>query len=85
MLVCFFILHARLRARWAPGIPCALCLQRAECEKQNSRESRGEITKMCLNVIASAAKQSTLTSLLRDGLLAEPVIGRAFALPVGSQ
>jgi hypothetical protein len=25
MLVCFFILHARLRARRAPGIPCALC------------------------------------------------------------
>jgi hypothetical protein len=24
MLVCFFILHARLRARRAPGIPCAL-------------------------------------------------------------
>src|SRR6266436_7577515 len=26
MLVCFFHLHARLRARRAPGIPCALCL-----------------------------------------------------------
>src|SRR3954463_1485480 len=26
MLVCFFILHARLRARRAPGIPCALIL-----------------------------------------------------------
>jgi hypothetical protein len=24
MLVCFFILHARPRARRAPGIPCAL-------------------------------------------------------------
>jgi hypothetical protein len=24
MLVCFFILHARLRVRRAPGIPCAL-------------------------------------------------------------
>jgi hypothetical protein len=23
-LVCFFILHARLRAQRAPGIPCAL-------------------------------------------------------------
>jgi hypothetical protein len=36
-LVCFFISHARLRARHAPGIPCALCLQRAEGLKQNSR------------------------------------------------
>src|SRR5436305_5916742 len=26
MLVCFFILHARLRARRAPGIPCSLLL-----------------------------------------------------------
>src|SRR5438067_11187980 len=26
MLVCSFILHARLRARRAPGIPCALSL-----------------------------------------------------------
>jgi hypothetical protein len=26
-LVCFFILHARLRAHRAPGIPCALCIQ----------------------------------------------------------
>ena len=25
MLVCYFILHARLRAQRAPGIPCALC------------------------------------------------------------
>jgi hypothetical protein len=24
MLVCFFILHARLRVHRAPGIPCAL-------------------------------------------------------------
>jgi hypothetical protein len=28
MLVCFFILHARLRAHRAPGIPCALVLGR---------------------------------------------------------
>src|SRR6266436_801119 len=29
MLVCFFHLHARPRARLAPGIPCALCFLRA--------------------------------------------------------
>src|SRR6478672_3490376 len=29
-LVCFFHLHARLRAHRAPGIPCALCSQRGE-------------------------------------------------------
>src|SRR5580698_5394436 len=27
-LVCFFILHARLRVHRAPGISCALCYQR---------------------------------------------------------
>jgi len=30
LLVCFFILHARLRAHRAPGIPCALCSLGAE-------------------------------------------------------
>jgi hypothetical protein len=27
MLVCFFQPHTRLRARWTPGIPCALSLE----------------------------------------------------------
>jgi hypothetical protein len=27
MLVCFHLLHARLRVRPAPGFPCALCLR----------------------------------------------------------
>jgi hypothetical protein len=34
-LVCFFHLHARLRAHQAPGIPCALCYQRREWILQN--------------------------------------------------
>ena len=28
LLVCFFISHARLRVRLAPGVSCALCFQR---------------------------------------------------------
>jgi hypothetical protein len=59
---------------------------------------RGEVVKLCLDVIASAAKQSILS--LRGKMdcfatlamteramdcFAEPVIGRAFARPVGSQ
>jgi hypothetical protein len=36
---------------------------------QNSRETRGEIAKLCLTVIASEAKQSTLAFLLPHGLL----------------
>src|SRR6266581_1124415 len=37
MLVCFFTLHARLRAHWAPGIPCALCCEGREIHAQLGR------------------------------------------------
>ena len=57
------------RAHRTPGIPCALCLQRAERTGQTSRETRGEIAKLYLVVIASEAKQSILSFLLHDGLL----------------
>jgi hypothetical protein len=40
MLVCFFILHARLRVHCAPGIPCALWFQKAGLAWQNSDASR---------------------------------------------
>ena len=46
------------RAHRAPGIPCALRLERAERKGQTSRETCGEIAKVYLVVIASAAKQS---------------------------
>jgi hypothetical protein len=42
-----FILHARLRAHRAPGIPCALCSESGRFW-QNSRGSRGEIAKLRL-------------------------------------
>jgi hypothetical protein len=41
-----FYLHARLRARRAPGIPCALCLEGKEIW-QTSGASRREIAKLC--------------------------------------
>jgi hypothetical protein len=42
-LVCFFILHARLRVHRAPGIPCALyCWERRKV-LQTSGASRREI------------------------------------------
>ena len=41
-------LHTRPRVQRAPGLPCALCSERAKCSKQNSRETRGEIAKVCL-------------------------------------
>jgi hypothetical protein len=44
-------------------------IKRVDVPGKTRAKTRGEIAKMCLNVIASAAKQSILTSLLRDGLL----------------
>src|SRR3954463_8209207 len=61
MLVCFFILHARLRARRAPGIPCALMLFWGERFMHRSGASRREMAEVCAistAVIASEAKQS---------------------------
>jgi len=52
MLVCFFTLHARLRVHWAPGFPCALYSGDGSQEsEQNSRETRGEIAKLCLDAV----------------------------------
>jgi hypothetical protein len=49
-LVCFFISHARLRARHAPGIPCALCLQRVEGLRAKLAWRRGEIAEVCVEL-----------------------------------
>jgi hypothetical protein len=52
-------LHARPRVQRAPGLPCALSFQRAGRCWQNSREMRGEIVKVCLDLSTSLrAKQS---------------------------
>src|SRR5437763_11941270 len=41
MLVCFFILHARLRVHRAPGIPCALSLwAKHSCTTRAHRAAR---------------------------------------------
>jgi hypothetical protein len=51
--------------RLASGIPCALCLERADVDWQNSRETRGEIADLYSDGYArsEATKQSTLTCL----------------------
>jgi hypothetical protein len=53
--------------------------------KHNSGASRRGIVKLRLDVFASAAKQSILSLRGAMDCFAEPVIGRAFARPVGSQ
>jgi hypothetical protein len=59
----FFILHARLRARRAPGIPCALCSE-GRTKEQTSRETRGENAKSYLNVIARSVSDEAIHSFL---------------------
>ena len=58
MLVCFFILHARLRVHWAPGIPCALCFLWANGFCKNSGASRREIAEAHLEFTSLRANGS---------------------------
>src|SRR5258708_19579832 len=61
MLVCFFILHARLRVHWAPGIPCALCFLWANGFCKNSGSSRPRIAESHLtspHLLATAPHES---------------------------
>jgi hypothetical protein len=78
-------LHARLRVHWASGVPHAL--RGGNVHGKNSRTCGG-IAKLCLDLTplrgAKATKQSTLLASKLD-CFAEPVIGRAFARPFGSQ
>jgi hypothetical protein len=53
-------LHTRLRVHWAPGIPCALCFQKAGRSWQTSRETRGEIAKLCSTSLRGAQRRSNL-------------------------
>jgi hypothetical protein len=83
---------------WAPGIPHALVFQGGDF-MHNSGASRRGNAELYLDVIArsqrvrpsagpminSAMKQSILSSCGEMDCFAEPVIGRAFARPVGSQ
>jgi hypothetical protein len=92
MLVCFFHLHARLRAHQAPGIPCALCIL-GEWFMHNSGALRRENAVVCPSL--RATKQSSflsccgmdcfaslaMTALAMD-CFAEPVIGRAARDPL---
>ena len=78
-------LHARPRVQRAPGLPCTLCERGSKTRMQTSGDERREIAKPYPAVIASQAKQSISRHQGRMDCFAEPVIGRAFARPVGSQ
>src|SRR3954466_14492788 len=76
-----------LRAQSAPGFPCALSSREGQCIRIARTKSCREKEHPCLHVIASEAKQSSFPRCegKLDCLVAEPVIGRAFARPVGSR
>ena len=86
-LVCSFYFACE-----AAGASCARhslrpLISEGRTSMQNSGAGRGEIAKSCLDVIArgKATKQSSFLFLGAMDCFAEPVIGRAFARPVGSQ
>jgi hypothetical protein len=71
MLVCFFILHARLRVRRAPGIPCALWLEQGNSGKP--RVHRTARMRNCIHVIARSESDEAIHSLFArpDGNISE--------------
>src|ERR1700689_2112013 len=101
MLVCplLLLLHTRPRAHRTPGIPCALNSERAGINEHLAKKAFGEIAKPCPAVIARSAlvrrsppsgeggcdEAIHLSTCGAMDCFAEPVIGRAFARPVGSQ
>ena len=98
LLVCFFHSHARLRVRLASGIPCALRFSRVNSMHHPGGIRRGNADvrlsrRHCeersddLSAVAQRAKVEAIHSAASGEMdcVAEPVIGRAFARPVGSQ
>jgi hypothetical protein len=55
-----FFLPARLRARWAPGIPCALCIRGQDVSSKPRAKTRGEIADSHLDVIAKSASDEAI-------------------------
>jgi hypothetical protein len=85
--VLHLISHMRLRVHWAPGIPCALYSRGTLSYKSRAHRAAGMRVVCGVDVIArsKATKQSIVTAALAVECFAEPVIGRTFARPVGSQ
>jgi hypothetical protein len=72
------------RVQPASGIPCALSVERDDDWTKLGRN----VSRECFNSSLRGAKRRSNPYCLRGGILdcfAEPVIGRAFARPVGSQ
>jgi hypothetical protein len=86
-LVCFFHSHAGLWVRAkAPGIPCALLVLEGGLLKE-TRACCAARTLMHVAVIARSESDEAIQIVAMELWIgsAQPVIGRAFARPVGSQ
>jgi hypothetical protein len=85
--LCFVLPHMRSRVQRASGIPCALWIGGWEVQEQTSGARRRENAKLHQPSLrgALATKQSTSPLCRTMDCFAEPVIGRAFARPGGSQ
>src|ERR1700752_1089040 len=83
------IAHGNLRAQSAPGFPCALC-QRGSDEIAELRRNRAVRTRAhaCPRHCEERSDEAIQLAWRSEGKMdcfGEPVIGRAFARPVGSQ
>ena len=79
LLVCVLPLPSAHEAAGALGIRHSPRPQWGERFINDSGALRGEAANVCLDVIASAAKQSILSLRGKMDCFAEPVIGRRFA------
>jgi hypothetical protein len=79
----------RIWVQRAPGIPCALCYLGADDFMHNSGKSRRGNADSCLDYRHCEECDDEAIQICESGTMldcfAEPVIGRAFARPVGSQ
>ena len=81
MLVCFFILHARLRVHRAPGIPCALSISEAKdfLAQPRAQCAAGSRMRVCTqsglfeNRIPTAIRRDDAPFTLRPGLEPGPI------------
>jgi hypothetical protein len=61
-LVCFLFLHARLRARQASGIPCALCLGERKILAKLGRHVLRERVGVCSYLLKGRVKTASMVA-----------------------
>jgi hypothetical protein len=67
LLVCFYFSHARLRAHWTPGIPCALVFDEGRFSNEACAISWREIGDLCPQIMPSEIFNIQPSSLRTQG------------------